>query len=70
MLLFMPSPSEARFNSLTEKVFCHDLDLSSLSDTTVTTVTVAASQPDWQCSEDIEVPLVQNSLLFNINEVL
>ena len=36
------------------------------SSSTVAALSVAASRPDWQCSEDVDVPLYQHS----IDEVL
>ena len=40
------------------------------SSSTVAVLSAAASRPDWQCLEDIDVPLHQHSLSVTIDEAL
>ena len=40
------------------------------SDTAVSALSHAASRPDWQCLEDVDVPLKQQPLLAAIDEAL
>ena len=48
----------------------HSLSPSPHSETKVAALSAAASRPDWQCLEDIDVPLKQYSLSIAIDEAL
>ena len=62
--------SEVRAKQLVEKMVHQPLHHSCHLDSTVSALSVAASRPDWQCLDDIDVPLKQNSLSIAIDEAV
>ena len=55
---------------LVESMIRHSLSPSSHPDSAVAALSAAASRPDWQCLEDVDVPLKQHSLCITSDEAL
>ena len=62
--------SDHRSGVLIESMFGYTPGPSPHSDTAVSTLSAAASRPDWQCLEDVDVPLKQQPLSAAIDEAL
>ena len=56
--------------SLVERIIGHPPDTSPHTSPTVTALATAANHPDWQCLEDIDVPLQQRHLSLAIDEAV
>ena len=65
---FLASVSHSQ--ALVESMLGQAVGPSPHSSSTVAVLSAAASRPDWQCLEDIDVPLHQHSLSVTIDEAL
>ena len=62
--------SDSRSQALVESMLGQALGPSPHSSSTVAALSEAVSRPDWQCLEDVDVPLHQHSLSAAIDETL
>ena len=62
--------SDYRSRTLVESMVGHVLDPSPHSSSALAAFLATVSRPDWQCLEDIDVPLKQHSLSVVIDETL
>ena len=65
---FLASSSHSR--ALVGEMLGHEPGPSPHTSSSVAALSAAASRPDWQCLEDIEVPLRQHSLSLSIDEAV
>ena len=60
--------SSVRSQPLVERIFGRPADISPHTSPAVAALATAAARPDWQCLDDIYVPLRQHSLSLAIDE--
>ena len=53
---------------LVKKILGHPVEISAHISPTVAALAAAAAHPDWQCLDDIDVPLLQHPLSLAIDE--
>ena len=57
-----------RSQPLVEKILGHPVDISTHISPAVAALAASAARPDWQCLDDIDVPLLQHPLSLAIDE--